>query len=102
MLMIVVLYALFDRKLREFGALHLSKNDQTMRRELMANVRSSGSMLEKYPQDFDLYRMGEMETETGKIMQTDCLLVDNLVDVLSDTRQLSLGDDERVLGGVHG
>lgn len=63
----VKVFALFDRKAREFGAPLTAANVDTMKRELQRNV-GEGSLLHKYPEDFDLYCLGEMDTETGVIL----------------------------------
>lgn len=61
-------YSLLDRKLREYGALLLEKNIESMRRSLYNGLSGSGSLQEKYPDDFDLYEVGSFETETGVLV----------------------------------
>lgn len=84
MLMIVVVYALFDRKTREYGLPIVARNDATMCRDLL-NFRGSGAVQEKYPEDFDLYSLGEMNTETGRITPGEELVfVNNLKTILNE------------------
>lgn len=90
MLMMVVLYALLDRKLREYGVVLVSKNTETMVRELRNQVMGSGSTIEKYPDDFDLYRLGEFDTETGIISAMKVQLVENVSTLLAPSAQLSM------------
>lgn len=85
MLVAVVLYALLDRKLREYGAVLIAKNETAMCRALHDGVKGSGSMVEKYPEDFDLYRLGEMDNETGCITAEVPSLVDSLRDILRES-----------------
>lgn len=83
MLMIVVMYALFDRKLREYGAPLVAANDDVMWRELR-HMGQTGSFLDKYPEDFDLQSFGTMDTETGKVTLGESIrFVGNVRDVLS-------------------
>jgi len=59
-------YTLYDRKVREFGALALARNDETILRELGDQVRRSPqSMMAQHPEDFDVMRVGEFFVETG-------------------------------------
>ena len=69
----VALCASFDRKAMVFGSPMVFVNIEIAKRmavSLMAN-RGDGSDLEKYPQDFDLFYMGEYDTETGRITVLD-------------------------------
>lgn len=77
----VMIFALFDRKAREYGPPLSAANVPTMKRELQKNV-GEGSLLQKYPDDFDLYTFAEMDTETGAVEVTEHTLVDNLRDIL--------------------
>jgi len=80
--MVVIVYALFDRKTREYGRPVIAKNDDQMRRDLQS-LRGSGDTMEKYPEDFDLYQLAEMETETGRVKGLEELeFVDNLRTIL--------------------
>lgn len=84
MLMVVVVYALFDRKLREYGAPVISKNEETMRRALVTELKGSNSMPDKYPEDFDLYELGTLDQDTGAIAPRVALIA-NLSDILKTT-----------------
>lgn len=75
-------YSVFDRKLREYGPLVLGANDEFTLRALQ-EIRNSGSMMEKYPADYDLMDVGEFDVETGELNGSLPRLVQNLADVLS-------------------
>lgn len=79
-----MLFSLFDRKLREHGPIFVEQNSQTMERSLMDAVSRSGeSMLAKYPQDYDLYLIGEYETETAVVTPSvPPLMLANVADIL--------------------
>lgn len=79
------LYSLLDRKLREFGVVLTAQNDETMLRELHSNLKGRESTQGKYPEDFDLYRIGEVDVETGVVGgENPPRLVMNLKELLSD------------------
>ena len=61
------MYALFDRKLREYGQLVQSNNDEAVKRNLRDGLTGTNSIVEKHPSDFDLYCLGEFDTESGVI-----------------------------------
>jgi len=83
------IYSVYDKKLQEFGQLAVSRNDEAMRRAVLDGVKGSNSMMEKYPGDFDLYRVGSFDQVQGRVvgLETPAVLVCNLADLLgSDLR----------------
>lgn len=62
---VMKIYSLKDMKLREFGALVLANNDESVKRALVDSMKGSGTIVEKYPEDFELHSLGEMDVETG-------------------------------------
>lgn len=79
----VMIFALFDRKVREYGPPLVAANVPSMYRELRRSIQP-GSMLEKYPEDFDLQKFGVMDTETGRVeVDDEITLCDNLGVILS-------------------
>lgn len=78
----MVIYSLFDRKLKEYGPLVVSNNDAAVRRALIDGVPGSGSTIAKYPEDFDLMCLGLFDAETGKIVAEAPRLVDNVGSLL--------------------
>lgn len=61
------MYSVYDRKLREYGQLMLSPNVGAMSRSIQVGVRGSGSLIEKYPGDFELHLLGKFNTSTGVV-----------------------------------
>lgn len=57
-------YSMYDRKARGFGALMNFVNDEIARRAVLAIVRGDGE-IKNFPGDFDMYCLGEMDSETG-------------------------------------
>lgn len=64
---VLLIYSVLDRKLREYGQLGLARNDEAVQRAIGDQVRGSGTLMEKYPGDFDLYCVGEFDSETGVV-----------------------------------
>jgi len=77
-------YSIYDQKLQEFGQLAVSRNDEAMRRAVLDGVRGSNSMIEKYPSDYVLYRVGEFDQGTGFLcgFTTPPVLVCNIADLM--------------------
>lgn len=88
-------YSVYDKKLQEFGQLAVSKNDESMRRALYDGVKGSQSMIEKYPQDFDLYRVGEFDPQQGVLTgyTSPSILVCNVGDLLGGNEPLKVVRD---------
>jgi len=61
------MYSVYDRKLREYGHIVLSPNRAAVARSLQMGVRGSGSVMEKYPGDFELHKVGTFNTSTGEV-----------------------------------
>jgi hypothetical protein len=74
------LYSLLDRKIREFGPVLGERNEETLTRMLRdaVVVEDAQTMLQKYPEDFDLYYLGEYDNELGMIHPTTPRLVYNV------------------------
>lgn len=76
------MYALLDRKLKQFGQLVVERNDESIRRSLLDSIRNSKSLLEQHPEDFDLYCVGSFDQDSGDLIGNSLRLVVNLRDVL--------------------
>lgn len=59
------IYSIWDRKLSQYGQLLLSQNVLAMSRELQSVLVGSKSMMDQYPEDFELHRIGLFDTTTG-------------------------------------
>lgn len=60
-------YSMFDRKARAFGALMAFVNDEVARRACLGILRGDDGEITRFPGDFDLHVLGEMDTDTGII-----------------------------------
>jgi len=74
-------YALWDRKGREYGQLVLGANDESVVRALKDGV-PKGSTVEKYPEDFDIMRLGRFDSLTGELSGEERGFVVNVATVL--------------------
>lgn len=62
----MIVYSLFDRKLRQYGGLVLERNDFAVQRALADGVRQQPeSLMAKHSDDFDLYEVGRFNDESG-------------------------------------
>lgn len=61
------LYSLFDKKAGSYGGLLLAAGDGHVSRIIAERFQGSGDTVAKFPEDFDLYALGEYNTETGEI-----------------------------------
>lgn len=71
------LYSLMDKKAGSFGGILLAASDGHVSRVIQERFTGSGDTVEKYPEDFDLYALGEFTFETGAI-QSDIKFVVNV------------------------
>lgn len=59
-------YSVFDSAVQSFGNPIFFQSDAAANRIFMTEIRgSSDSLLSKSPKDFDLYRVGSFDTDTG-------------------------------------
>lgn len=75
-------YSILDRKLKEYGPLFLSRNDDAVRRAVVDGFRGSNSVMEKHPDDFDLYEVGVFNHDTGELIGCSPVLVFTLGAIL--------------------
>lgn len=61
------LYAMKDLKVGTFGGVMMGVSDGHIGRIIKENFKGSGHTVERYPQDFDLFELGEMNPESGGI-----------------------------------
>lgn len=65
------MYSIYDRKLRSYGGILLSPNQQSVTRDVQVGVADSGSLMEKFPEDFELHRVGYFDRDLGTITPVD-------------------------------
>jgi len=61
------MYSIYDRKLREYGQILLAPNIGTVSRTIVMGVRGSKSTMDQYPEDFELHKVGEFDTQSGQV-----------------------------------
>jgi len=64
----VKLYSFLDKKMSMYGPVMMGHNDGQMSRTIVESFRGSQHLVEKYPEDFDLYEVGELNEQTGVIV----------------------------------
>jgi len=62
------MYSLLDKKAGSFGGILLAQSDGHVSRIIAERFRGSGDTVEKYPEDFDLYALGDYDLDTGKVV----------------------------------
>lgn len=60
-------YSLNDKKSRTFAAPFFFHNDAQAIRALVATARDEITTIAKFPEDFDLYRIGSFDDSTGQL-----------------------------------
>lgn len=61
------LYAIRDVKADTYSVLHPAPSDVIAQRSLTAGAMEPGSALATYPEDYQLYQLGEWEPNSGEI-----------------------------------
>jgi len=89
----VNVYALFDRKLKEYQQLFYGRNDNAVMRGIADGVKSQpGTLMHSHPEDFDMVQVGEFDPETGELARVSLRLVVNLGSLLIEAQR----DPEKV------
>jgi len=84
----MLMYAILDRKMREFGPIVLAPNQGTVERSLIDGVNVSNSVMERRAQDFDLYEVGAFDQLTGVVHAAEIpILLRNVAEVLQGAVQ---------------
>lgn len=60
-------YCVYDRKSKIYNTPYFLINDQVAMRQFQAVVNDKESMLYKYPEDYQMYKIGEFDMLTGKL-----------------------------------
>ena len=64
----VLLVAVLDKKALTFGAVYTSKNEATAIRDFSIACQNPESNLNRFPEDYQLCKLGTFDEEQGKIM----------------------------------
>lgn len=65
--MILGIYAVFDSKAETFCRPFTQANDAVAKRAFLAAAQEQGNEVNKYPEDYFLYKLGSYDDETGEI-----------------------------------
>lgn len=63
-------YAIRDIK-EGFGVPRLNLNDEMMKRQFGYEINQEGTLLQYAPQDYELYRIGQYDTNNGRMLADD-------------------------------
>lgn len=61
------IYSIFDKQSNQYGKPFVAINDTLARRAFDSVKQNPDSDLAKYPQDYKLCRLGDLESDTGHI-----------------------------------
>lgn len=62
-----MMYALFDKKAKAYLTPFFSENSATAMRTLVGPANSRESFLGVYPDDYDVYILGDFDEQSGKV-----------------------------------
>lgn len=65
--MIFGVYAYYDKKSKNFLQLQVYQNEPVATRQFALLIEDETTLMNKYPEDFDLYELGTYDSETGLI-----------------------------------
>ena len=70
-------FSIFDKSAHVFGGLMLSNNEALMKRQVKSVLAAKGfgKEIDTYPDDFELWQIGDFNEETGVISSDPCFLV---------------------------
>lgn len=80
------LYAIFDRKKMAFLQIMEKGNNALALRDFDVIANAEQGMVKRYPDDFALYKLGEMDEETGELISNKTLIAEAR-EVVKDVRE---------------
>ena len=72
-------YSVYDKKARSYGQIFASPNDESAKREYLVALQDNRSMLNKFPDDFELHYLFTINSESGKVIDNQVVFVCNAV-----------------------
>lgn len=69
--MLTKVYSIRDQKAQVFNSPWFAKTHGEAERNFRSLVNDEKSMVHQYPLDFDLYYLGDYDTDSGKLMPLD-------------------------------
>lgn len=64
-------YSVYDNKVGVFMDAFFQSHDELAKRIFQAMCDSDKFEIKRHPTDFDLYRIGQMESTSGRLVSTD-------------------------------
>jgi hypothetical protein len=65
------LYSIYDKKVKAFNTPFTALSDDQARSMFKVNVDEKGSMFNRFPEDYALWKVGKFDTGTANIQQTN-------------------------------
>lgn len=63
----IKLYSIRDIKLEKYGQPFVAPNDEIAKRMLQSTIRAGQTTIAEYPEDFQLFKLGEYNEDTGEL-----------------------------------
>lgn len=60
-------YSIYDLKTQVFFPPMLFHNEGHARRDILSEIKKGGGMMREYPADFELWRVGDWQDDTGQV-----------------------------------
>lgn len=78
------IYSIFDRAAHTYGSLIVQNNDDLCKRNIKTALLSGAfdKQILTYPEDFELFTLGEFDLENGKISPVEPVFVVRISDLL--------------------
>ena len=93
------LYSIFDRKAVSYAPPFVAVNDSVACRMSLASAMGEQNMLADYPADFDVYCLGNLDQESGRITPLNTpVFVVNFAALLQQAQRAP--DEQSVLSAV--
>jgi len=64
-------YCVYDRKSKVYNTPYFLSNDNVALRHFDTVMQSTDSLIGRYPDDYSLYRVAAMDTETGSVISEE-------------------------------
>lgn len=61
------LYSMKDTKMGKFAMPFVAPNDEIAKRTLASTIKQGGSTISEFPEDFQLFRLGNYDEDTGDL-----------------------------------
>lgn len=88
------LYSVKDTKLGKFGMPFTAPNDEIAKRNLIATIRAGDNNIAEFPEDFQLFKIGSMNDDTGELT-TDVKFLANAIEYKEDKNGISNGMESK-------